>query len=260
MYVPFAALADATLDTTVFGRTVLVATLASGGEVRIKLANGNPFDVLGAVMAHVGERRSGGTALQPGHPAFERGDAALGAWLESVRRDACGAEAYRAAPAPRELLAALLDDEGGAVSQRAAAAHALLALGADEDLATVARALVSRAMPPLVLVAAALAPGGAALVDDDLLVEMGRLLPAGDRDAFAGMTMAGMTMQRSDPARAARVAAALVIAKQLASDEVHAATAEGQARAGTRRALHPVSSSSGASSNAGRWVGRSWGL
>jgi hypothetical protein len=58
----------------------------------------------------------------------------------------------------------------------------------------------------------------------------------------------------------ARVAAALVAAKQAVSDDVRQAD-EANARAhagdGTRRELRPVSSGAG---NTNRWVGRSWGL
>jgi hypothetical protein len=251
-YVPFEVLADATLATSVFGTTVLTATLATGDEIGIKIANGNPFDVLGAILARLGERAS---TVPLRYPAFDRGELALGGWLENVRRHACGGEAYRESPPDRAAFAALLDDDGAGAAPRAAAAHALLTIGADEDVAVVAHALVTRAFPPLVLVAVGLAAGGLAFVDDELLAEMTALLPAGDREA-AALVAAG----RSDPAACARVAAALAIAKQAASDEARSA-AEAHARVhaaeGGRRALHPVSTGAG---NAGRWVGRSWGL
>lgn len=254
-YVPFEALADATVDTTLFGTTVLVTTMTTGEEVRFKMANGNPFDVLGAIVARIAERSRPDAEVRAGHHAFDRGELSLGAWLDSVRRHACGAEAYRDAAPDRAAFAALLDDDRTAAPLRAAAAHALLTMGTDDDLALVAQALVHRALPPLVLVAAGLAPGGCALVDDELLAEMKALLPSRDRDEI---TVGAV--ERADPAQSKRVAAALTMAKEQASDDARqAAVAHARAHAGdgARRPLHPVSAAAG---NAGRWVGRSWGL
>ncbi|MDB4937633.1 MAG: hypothetical protein JWP87_4605 [Labilithrix sp.] len=250
-YLPFDAVADATLGASVFGKTLLVITLATGGTISITLANGNPFDVLGAVVARLGERRTDEPVT---HPAFERGDAELGAWLERVRRHASGGEAYREAPMDHGAIAALLDDDAAGAGLRAAAAHALLTAATDEDLATVAGALVTRALPPLVVVAAGLAAGGSALVDDGLLAEMSALLPSPDREAVA--TVAARTPERTSPDACERVASA----RQAATDAARRAL-EGDARAhageGGRRMLHPVSTGAG---NGARWVGRSWGL
>jgi hypothetical protein len=250
-YLPFEAVADATLGASVLGKTLLVVKLAAGGEVSIKIANGNPFDVLGAIVSRLGER---GADLRATHRELERGELDLGAWLENVRRHASGSEAYRDAPVDRAALAALLDDDAAHATVRAAAAHALLTIGGGEDLAAVAHALVNRALPPVVLVAASLAAGGSALVDDDLLAEMTALLPPDDRAAVAAVAAAATG--RCDPSACDRVAAA----RQAASDAARTAT-EAHARAhageGGRRLLHPVSTGAG---NAGRWIGRSWGL
>lgn len=254
-YLPFEAVTDATLDTTLFGTTMLVLTLASGGEVRVKIANGAPFDVLGEIVAHVGERRVvGAAAPPPTEPAFDRGDLELGPWLEAIRRHVCGRDAYRDVPPDRELFAALLEDERCSTALRAAAAHALLALGTEDDLERVALALVGRALPPLVLVAAGLGPGGAALVDDDLLAEMSALLSPRDRAAVAEATT-----ERSEPAQAARAGTALLAATVAVSNEARdAAEARERSHVGAsgRRALHPVS----VADNGGRWVGRTYGF
>lgn len=254
-YVPFESISDATLRNSLFGTTLLVLTLAPSDEIAIKIANGNPFDVLGAVVAHLGESRPDRRVAHP--HAFERGELDFSGWLDGVRRHACGREAYREAPVDRAALAALLDDEAASAALRAAAAHALMTIAGDDDLDAVAHALVNRALPPVVLVAVGVASGGSALVDDELIAEMTSLLPAHDRaDVVAIAVAAGANGARCEPSACERVG----VAKQRALDAARTeadANARAHAGGGGRRALHPVSTGAG---NAGRWIGRSWGL
>jgi hypothetical protein len=249
-YVPYDEIVDAAIDNPFIGRTVLVLHLArEEAPLRIQLANANPFDVLGAVLVHVA-RPHPSTRI----PALARGDSALSEWLERVRRLATGADkgSYRdAAVCPLDLaaLAAALADENASCDERAAAAHALLEIDTDETLPVVAHVLVTRAVPPMVLVASRLGRGGRAFVDEELLADLCALLPA--RDAAAVPALSG---QAQDDSQVHRAAAAIERAKKDAARAFEAAAASGS----RGRKLHPLTASGALDTS--RWIGRSWGL
>jgi hypothetical protein len=247
-YVPYDAIVDATIANTFFGRTVLVLDgSGEGDETRIELANGNPFDVLAAVLAAV-TRPHASSRL----PALGRNDDSLDAWLSRVRSLAAGegSAGYRDGSVTIEpsALVTTLGDAAASTEERAACAHALLELGTDDALAAVARILVSRAVPPLVLVATHLARAGTVLVGDDLFSDVrGWLDP---RDAAEASSLA----KRSDDAQAQRLASVLGEAQR------EAAAALDNAAAATRgRKLHSLPAGGGGLDTS-KWIGRSWGL
>jgi len=252
LYVPYDVIEDATIANTYFGRTllVLVLDLDLGGhvEMEIEIANGNPFDVLGAVIAHVARPHASSRLPQLGRKGM-----ALDAWLARVRGGVTGeaTAGYRetmAGAVDVPLLAATLDDADAPVDERAAAAHALLEIASDDALFAVASVLVARAVPPIVIVAVRFGRGGRAIVDEDVLTDMRALLSADDARAVTA-TLA----VREDPEVEARIATALERAQRAAVEEIERARASS---ARGRRLAHAT----GGITDPARWIGRSWAL
>ena len=236
-YIAFHEIVDASLADSFFGPPALVLDVA-GEKRRLPIANANPFDVLGAVLANAGRPWPSRRLT-----ALARADRDLLSWLEVVRDRT--APQYREAAASVALLAGILADAAASIDDRAAAAHALLTLGGDSAVAEVARTCVTRALPPLVLVAARLAPGGAALVEDELFTDLRDYLPPADAAAAAAAP------SQTNDENAAKIRAALEQAKHEASltfsrGDPHVSRKRAQVMAG--------------GVDTTRWVGKSWAL
>jgi hypothetical protein len=235
-YVPFALLADARIEKRALTRAKLVLVAKSNEELRLDV--GEPLAIHRAIVTHLVQAPTESCA-----PAgLARGGRALDGWLDDVARRA-GEAGYREAGVDHGALAALLGNEHASLDARAAAAFVLVGGASSELLHAVARAFVEHAMPPLVLLAAWLAPGGAALVPDDVAAEAGAFLTPGDA------ALAKRPRPDGDAARAPLVAAALAVA-------LTAARATPRASQAKRRRLH-VSANAGIDA---RWIGRTWAL
>jgi hypothetical protein len=242
-YVPWTAVADVDLESHVLSSTRLALKPASGEPVRVPLDHRiDPLALQREIALQLAERRAASSKDLP--PALGRAGRPLGEWLAPT---AAGAHAYRTVDLDKELLADLLADEHAGVDARAFAAYALLASGADDDLLRATRAFVLRALPPLVVVAARFALGGAALVDDEILADAARFLPDADRQAAEQ----ARTMRDADAE--SRVAAALERAKALALEAMRENASSPAAGSKLRRVTI------GGAGDV-RWVGRSWAL
>jgi hypothetical protein len=249
-HVPWSGIADVSIVESLFGRPLMAIVGRAGDEMRLRLEHADPVDLHRAMLVQLAERRSRSAAGEPPE-SFARDGRRLGAWLAAAASILATPHAYRAGGVDRARLEAVLADDHAGVSPRAAAAHALLASGDDDELARAAKAFVLRALPPLVLVAARLAPGGAALVDDDVFAESVAFLPADDRADATRLAERGR-----DAAREARVAATLERAKAEALDELRAAQASSATASRWRRAPRELAPGGGGE----RWVGRTWSL
>jgi hypothetical protein len=244
-YVPFATIADAALDKDLRGRMVLVLASHEGKVARLPLATASPFDLHRVVSTRLAEL----TAAPPERAArtevpsaLSRGGRPLDEWLADVGR--LGRGGYRDGAADTARLASLLDDEHADVDARAAAGFALVAGAEGAELVATARAFLEHALPPLVLAAARLAPGGAAIVDDAVTAGVKVYLDARDAEAVDAAPR--------DRSREALVADALGRARDAILAEPEPAA--------THRAAPGRRSHQAASIAAGVWVGRTWGI
>jgi hypothetical protein len=214
-------------------------------DVRLGVANSNPFDVLGAIIAYISRPHASSRV-----PSLRRSkEEGLDAWLARVRRMAVGegGAGYRDGSTTIDVttLTTTLEEGDASAEERAAAAHALLEIGTDDALTCVARVLVTRAVPPIVLVATHLARAGSAIVDAELFAEM---------IDFCSTDAADRSLPRRDDDDQARRLAAI-----LARETAEAAAALEAAAAETRgRKNHSLPA--GSQFESMRWIGRSWGL
>jgi hypothetical protein len=251
-YVPFAALTDANLTQgSLSGRTLLSLTGVLGEELHVRLENGNPLSVVGAIFAELSARRASPRRPLALPAELARDGRPLDAWISCLLPQVAE-RGYREVHLDRARLGAIFADDRAEVEARSAAAFLLVAAAEPEELRPLVRAFVLRALPPLVLVAARLTPGGAALVDDPVLEEQRRLLPHDDR---ASLERARAASTR-DPGREALLAQALRAATAEALAEAQrGGELESPLPGGGLKRLH---SRGAAAANA--WVGRAWAL
>lgn len=160
-YIPFTDITDARVDFRPFG-VALLRLVTRGATITLRVVHEEALFVHAAISPHIGVKPSvpavAGVLARNGRP--------FDVWLADIRSGA--GSGYRAAPIDSSALVAVLDDTNAAADVRAAAAYALLHDGREEDLVAVVRAFVRHALPPLVVVVASLAPGGAALVPEPM--------------------------------------------------------------------------------------------
>jgi hypothetical protein len=243
-YVPFASIADVDIETRLFGRVELVLTGVEHDTLRIPLTNANPLDVQRACLLRRAERRAASVIDVPS--VLVRGTAPFTEWLARVVGTTGERGGYRDGAVDAATLVAVLGDEHADAAARAAAAHALVASGSAEHLLAVARVFVAHALPPIVLVAAHLAPGGAALVSKDVASE---LLP------FLAVEDARTCVQVADADRERLVAHALSVALDEARAAAEASSDADDHSPRRRRLAAPT-----AGVGAAGWIGRTWAL
>jgi len=246
-HVPWTIIADVTLEEALWGSTLLRLVDDGGEDLRIKLEHADPLDLQREMLLQIAELEASKGPRELPAP-FERGERELDAWLDASRALVSGEHIYRDVQIDREIVVAVLASEHAAVDARAAAAYALIATGDDHELVSAAKTFVLRALPPLVLVAARLARGGAALVDDEVLDEVTVFLPERDRVVVDRMRPI------RDPQREMRLTAALERAKAEVTEELRAAQVAPTEGSKLRR-VHIASAGVDT-----RWVGRTWSL
>ncbi|MBX3226363.1 MAG: hypothetical protein KIT84_44570 [Labilithrix sp.] len=193
VYVPFAEIEAAT-----------VVERLGGGALRLERAGGARCVVRASprVMASIMHDVEVWRVAERPAPiaALARADRDFVGWLRRIARRRV--EGYRSASLDAGALVAILDDARADIEQRAAAAHVLLSTDDDGDVVAVVRAL-RRALPPAVVAAVWLGPGGDVLVTDAARDQAVALLPRVDRASVLAAAPA------RDPATRARAASAL---------------------------------------------------
>jgi hypothetical protein len=177
-YVPFASLADASVN---IGALAVVLRLVGHDATKttFRIASREALEVQEEILrglAAVPKESIDESALA----ALARSDRPLRDWLARVSASARAADGYRGPAFDVDAARACLNDVVAHADLRAACAHALLATAQEDALAAVARAFVLRALPPLVVIAARLGRGGAALVPDGMLDDALRVLSPDD--------------------------------------------------------------------------------
>jgi hypothetical protein len=239
-YVPFEALADAQLRRSPLGPAKLVLVAKGGDELALALAE-DPVAVHREIVA-----RLVGEVEAPETPPLAREARALETWLDDVARRA-EAGGYRDPGVDLDALAAILANEHAGAEPRAAAAFVLVGAAGGEILRAVARTFALHALPPLVLLAAWLAPGGEALVPREVVDEVKGYLSREDA------ALAGRQRPRADPERAPLIAAAL---REVTEEAILAARAASATPHAKRRRLQPHANALDGT----RWVGRTWNI
>ena len=178
-YVPFSLLEDAELEISMLGVALLRLIRKDGVRETLRIRTPEALDAHAEILRHIGVQATSATLPDATRVAFERGHRSLDAWLASLAHWAQG-EGYRSAAFDHEIAKGVLVDARAPADIRGACAFTLLSTGQEEDLAAVARAFAERALPPVVVVAARLGRGGAALVPDDMVLEAIDVLPAED--------------------------------------------------------------------------------
>jgi hypothetical protein len=150
-YIPFAEIRSAEAKK-LLGRTELRLDTKTG-PIAFTLAEGQSTDIERLVQ-QVNERaRTASSEDSKNLGALVRGEQTLNTWLGRVRQ--LTSADYRGTSVDPSALMAALEDPSRAIDVRAAAAHALVALG-DGEKTTRVMSLLNRETPPLVTVAAAL--------------------------------------------------------------------------------------------------------
>jgi hypothetical protein len=171
-YVPFTEIDDARVDFKAFG-IALLRLVKRDTVSTLRLAHDEALFVQASLLPHVGMKASVPAIAS----LLARNGRPVDVWLADVRARV-QTDGYREAAMDSAALVAVLDDARVAPDVRAAASHALLHGRREDDVVAVVRAFVRHALPPIVVVATALAPGGAALVPegmwDDALLYLAR--------------------------------------------------------------------------------------
>ncbi len=192
-YVPFASVSDASVAFTVLNVALLRLVMRDGSRTTVRIPKRDALEVQSDILQHLAPAE-GDVALGEGAAvAFARNGQTLLDWLGSVARWAQSSGGYRSAALDHVTASATLADARVAAELRAACAHAMLSTGDEEELAAVARIVIDRALPPLVVVAVRLGRGGAALVPDRMCDEALPFLPRDDQDAAAKAMAAPLT-------------------------------------------------------------------
>jgi hypothetical protein len=157
-WIPFTTIVDSRVDFGLFG-VALLRLVTRDGTITLRVPHDDALFVHATLLPHVGATPSAVSA------ALARNGRPVDEWLADVRSRA-QSDGYREAAMSTASLVATLEDGCAPAEARAAAAHALLYGGREDDVYAVVRAFATHALPPIVVVVAALAPGGAALVPD----------------------------------------------------------------------------------------------
>ncbi len=188
-YIPFAALRrNVNVAFRPFGVAFLRLTLLDGSDIAVRVSRDEALTLHADLTAHMQHRDDAGAVVgEAVSTALARGARPLLAWLGGVATWAASSGGYRTATLDHATASAALLDAHTPVELRAALAHAMLATADETELAAVARAFVLRALPPLVVVAARLGRGGAALVPDAMCEDALAFLPADADEARRAM-------------------------------------------------------------------------
>jgi hypothetical protein len=188
-YVAFATLADAAVEFHVLGVTLLRLVGRDGSRTTVRIPKSEALEAQADILQRIATSPEAETNAALGEAALARGNRPLTQWLEAVARWATSGAGYRNAALDPATATATLRDPRVAQDIRAACVHAMLSTCDEEELTAVARTFVERALPPLVVVAARLGRGGAALVPDAMVEDVLPLLsPEDQADTRRAMT------------------------------------------------------------------------
>jgi hypothetical protein len=244
-YVRFADIADVELRTRMLRDPAVEVVLRSGEELSL-FVGASALEIHRGLVEHLASQRrpTSSAAL-----AFGRERRSLIDWLSAVS-DPTGSNGYREHAGGTAKLA---EDENGDVEARAAAVHVLVRLEDGDGLVRVAKLLLGRALPPIVQVAARLAPAGRAFVSEGVLEAAMPFLDEADREEARSLlrepTAFGPAGRERDLDRAAAEAR-----RQLDEDARTRASSQPDAHGRARTALAM------SDRDTSRWIGRSWGL
>lgn len=181
VYIAMAALDAATLETFM-GETMLVLDLAGGKEHIFAVAHPAPLELLAAIDAEIAAYDKKPESSRTAELA--RKDRPLLTWLSEGVTCIDRTATYREA-APVSEVDAAVREAHEAPEIRAVATYAVLCSGDASAFEDVARLLRTVPLPPVVVAAAWLAPGGDVLVPTDALAEVVPFLSDDDRAALA---------------------------------------------------------------------------
>ncbi len=243
-YVPFASIADVELRTRLLRDPAIAVSLTGEKEHELVLFVGTAaLEIHHELVAHLEARRAHEAMAVP--VGWRRDGRPLVDWL--VGAGAATDGGYRDALAPNAVALRVAEDADANVEDRAVAIHLLVRSAEGGDLVRVAKLLAARSMPPIVQVAARLAPGGPAFVPDHVFTEAKSFVsPVDAADPRCALDRAG-------PVSEDHVAAAAQARREIAQEAEHAASLPPAGRA-------IRSTASAGDGDANRWIGRSWGL
>ncbi len=235
-YIPFAELADADVDFWPMRRALLRLTARDGSTINLRVQRDEALALQSDVATHLrGTSDAAALVGEAVRSALARNAAPLAEWLANVARWAMSSGGYRSATLDHATAQAALLEPRAPVELRAALVHAMLSSADEEDLAAVAKAFVLRALPPLVVVAARLGRGGAALVPDAMCEDALWMLPASERDDARRAMAAPVTHDDE-----ARVHAIMERVKEAALAEAEAERAKKPHHARKRHHAHAL--------------------
>jgi hypothetical protein len=149
-YIPFTAIRSAETKRRLVRTDIILDT--NTGRIPLTLATGQSTDIERLVERVNGRAHTAPSEHSRNLGPLARGDQALDTWLGRVRQ--LTSADYRGTSIDPSALMAAFEDRALAIDVRAAAAHALVALG-DGEKTTRVMTLLTRETPPLVTVAAA---------------------------------------------------------------------------------------------------------
>jgi hypothetical protein len=247
-YVPFADIADVELRTRMLRDPAVEVVLRSGEQLSL-FVGASALEIHGGLVEHMAGQRRATSATARG---FGRDRRSLIDWLSAVS-DSAVSSGYREAAGGTASPFEVAEDENGDVEARAAAIHVLARLADGDELVRVAKLLLGRTLPPIVQVAARLAPGGWAFVSDGVLDAAMPFLDAADREEARSLLREPVPFGPAGPERDLGHAAAEA-RRQLDEDARARTSSPPDAHGRARTAL------SMSDRDTSRWIGRSWGL
>ena len=190
-YVPFTTLVDVVVEFTLLG-VALLRLMTKEKVITLRVSRREALDAQIAILHQFTLPTQRADISEATRMSLTRGGLPLCAWLSRVGEWARSSAGYRSAALDPETAKAILADARADAELRAACVYGMLAAGDEEELEAVARAFAASALPPLVVLAARLGRGGAALVPDGMLDDALAVLPPADvadaRNAVASPT------------------------------------------------------------------------
>ena len=214
-YVPFSSIADVELRTRLLRDPAIVVSLTGENEHELVLFVGAAaLEIHRELVGHLEARRAHENRTAP--VGWRREGRPLVEWLGAA--DAATDGGYRDGLPLSAVAFGIAEDADANVEDRAVAIHLLVRSAEGADLVRVAKLVTSRTLPPIVQIAARLAPGGRTFVPNDVVTEAASFVsPVDAADRTRTVDQAGAVSED-------HVAVAAQARREIADEAEHAAS------------------------------------